>query len=567
MRITRIGTRYIVLVWVLIILLLGTVLLAGYIRNMTDLRLLMRNEADQLIEIVTLSAQASIHSLDKIEDLTARRLLENARLLAHLAETRRIEGAGLEQIMLQNDLSYIEILDPGGSPAVSASLSGETARYPESLREAKTRVLEKRSDEELIGFGEGAYYTGQVFGVVVSRPGGGAVAVATRSDEMLEFRRAIGLGTLFAEIGTRAGVHYIVLQDTLGIVSASRNVTAMDRIVDDPFLVLASAGGQNTRRYIGMGDPVFEIVEPFVVDNVNLGLLRIGLDIRTYESIRANAIRQFLILFLAAVISGAFMIIFVIIRQNYRILDREHDRILMNVRRMEEETRRSERLASMGKFAGGVAHEIRNPLNAVSIITQRLASEFSPSQGAEEYRAFLNTIGAEIKRCPLGDNRNRFVFGQGDPQAGIMFIGEGPGAEEDRQGLPFVGRAGQLLTDMIKAIKLRREDVYIGNTVKCRPPANRIPEPFEIHQCQPILDRQIELIRPKIMCALGRTAALALMGIDSPLGVLRGRIHEYHGIPLIVTYHPAALLRNPGYKRDTWEDLKFLRREYDGLEL
>ncbi len=179
----------------------------------------------------------------------------------------------------------------------------------------------------------------------------------------------------------------------------------------------------------------------------------------------------------------------------------------------------------------------------------------------------LETAVCGCLRCPLGPTRSKFVFGQGNPRAGIMFIGEAPGAEEDRQGLPFVGKAGQLLTKMIDAIKFRREDVYIGNTVKCRPPENRVPDPQEINRCKPILDRQIELIQPKIMCALGRTAALALLGGVSPLGPLRGKIHSYHDVKLIVTYHPAALLRNPGYKHDTWEDLKFLRREYDGLEL
>lgn len=170
-------------------------------------------------------------------------------------------------------------------------------------------------------------------------------------------------------------------------------------------------------------------------------------------------------------------------------------------------------------------------------------------------------------RCPLGEKRTKFVFGSGNPDADVMFVGEAPGAEEDLQGLPFVGRAGHLLTKMIESIKLSREDVYISNVLKCRPPGNRDPLPAEIEQCEPILIRQIELIRPKVICALGRISGQTLLRTNATLGALRGRVHDYHGVKLIVTYHPAALLRNPEWKRPTWEDLKFLRREYDGLEL
>jgi len=170
-------------------------------------------------------------------------------------------------------------------------------------------------------------------------------------------------------------------------------------------------------------------------------------------------------------------------------------------------------------------------------------------------------------RCPLGQSRTKFVFGDGNPQADIMFIGEAPGADEDRQGLPFVGRAGQLLTKMIKAIELHREDVYIGNILKCRPPGNRDPKQEEIEKCEPILIRQIEIIKPKIICALGRISGQTLLRTKSSLTALRGKVHDYRGVKLMVTYHPAALLRNPKWKSAAWEDLKFLRREYDGMEL
>lgn len=179
----------------------------------------------------------------------------------------------------------------------------------------------------------------------------------------------------------------------------------------------------------------------------------------------------------------------------------------------------------------------------------------------------LNDTVCNCQRCPLGATRTKFVFGAGSPSAGLMFVGEAPGADEDREGIPFIGRAGQLLTNMIKAIKLEREDVYIGNILKCRPPGNRDPRPDEIEACEPILIRQIEIIKPKVICALGRIAATTLLRSKSSLGALRGTVHDYHGVKLIVTYHPAALLRNPNWKRPAWEDLKFVRREYDGLEI
>ena len=171
------------------------------------------------------------------------------------------------------------------------------------------------------------------------------------------------------------------------------------------------------------------------------------------------------------------------------------------------------------------------------------------------------------QRCSLGALRTNFVFGDGNPEADVMFVGEAPGKDEDEQGLPFVGRAGKLLTKMIEAIKLSRSEVFIGNILKCRPPKNRDPQADEIEKCEPILIRQIEIIRPVIICSLGRIAGQTLLQTKSKLGDLRGKIHDYHGVKLIVTYHPAALLRNPNWKPNAWEDLKFLRREYDGMEI
>jgi len=161
--------------------------------------------------------------------------------------------------------------------------------------------------------------------------------------------------------------------------------------------------------------------------------------------------------------------------------------------------------------------------------------------------------------CGLSATRKTVVFGSGDPDADLMFIGEGPGAEEDRQGLPFVGPAGSLLTQIIQAIGLTREEVYIANVVKCRPPRNRDPEPAEVAACSDFLRSQIEHVRPRVIVALGRVAAQSLLGLSSPLGRMRGSWHSVHGVPTRVTYHPAALLRNASYKRPTWEDMQIVR--------
>ncbi len=410
MRASRIGTRYIVLVWMFLILLLGSVLMIGYNRNIADLQQLMTNEANQLIEIVTISAQASIHSLDEVESLTERRLLDNARLIEQIAASHDIDSEHLKHVIADNGLHMVNILDASGNSIYRATDSEEPVDRRKKHHEAVRRVLSGESDEEIIGFMESQYYSGKLYGVVVKRRGGGAVVVNAGSDEMLSFRKSVGLGTLFHEIGDRKGVRYIVLQDMQGIVTASRAVTEMGRIADDPFLLNVSSSGINTRLFDGDGMRVFEIVKPLVVDNVNLGLLRIGLNIETFDAIRIRAIRQFVLLFVTAAVSGAFLFIYIMLRQNYRMLNREHDRILIDVRRMEEESRRSERLASMGRLAGGVAHEIRNPLNAISIIAQRLRAEFAPAEGAEEYRAFLNTIGTEIDRIKeIVENFLRYV--------------------------------------------------------------------------------------------------------------------------------------------------------------
>ena len=169
----------------------------------------------------------------------------------------------------------------------------------------------------------------------------------------------------------------------------------------------------------------------------------------------------------------------------------------------------------------------------------------------------------ECLKCPLGHTRTKFVFGTGNANARVMFIGEAPGADEDAQGEPFVGRAGQLLNKIIESVAMKREDVYICNIIKCRPPDNRAPLPMESEACTPYLMKQIELVKPKFIICLGRTAAQWLLQTTDNLGKMRGKLHDYRGIKLIVTYHPAALLRNPDWKRPTWEDMKMFKKAYD----
>ena len=187
-----------------------------------------------------------------------------------------------------------------------------------------------------------------------------------------------------------------------------------------------------------------------------------------------------------------------------------------------------------------------------------------PTIPTSDRAAALQMIREDIgdcTRCALHKGRNKLVFGDGNPAARLMFVGEGPGADEDAQGIPFVGKAGQLLNNMITAMGLKREEVYIANVVKCRPPGNRTPEPDEGNTCSPFLFRQIDVVRPQVLVALGATAATYLLGQRQPLAGLRGRVHAFRGMQLIVTYHPAYLLRDPRQKKEAWADLQIAMRE------
>ena len=185
-------------------------------------------------------------------------------------------------------------------------------------------------------------------------------------------------------------------------------------------------------------------------------------------------------------------------------------------------------------------------------------------KGAENLNDYCDKI-KNCALCGLHKTRTKFVFGEGDPHAKLMFIGEAPGADEDLQGRPFVGKAGQLLTKIIEAIKFKREEVFIANILKCRPPDNRPPEPEEAEKCFPYLARQIELVKPLIICTLGNPSTQNILNTKEGITKLRGKIFDYKGIMVIPIYHPSALLRNPLLKDDTWKDVKFLRSQYDKL--
>jgi len=180
----------------------------------------------------------------------------------------------------------------------------------------------------------------------------------------------------------------------------------------------------------------------------------------------------------------------------------------------------------------------------------------------DELNNYLDSIKNCLK-CPLGEKRNNIVLGMGNPNANIVFVGEAPGKQEDLQGLPFVGRSGKLLDKMLKSIQLSRDDVYILNVLKCRPPDNRNPSQMEIDKCEPYLKKQLEIINPKLIVSLGRISAMTILRTKESLTNMRNKIFNYEGIDLLVTYHPAALLRNPNFKKFAWEDFKLIRDKYN----
>ena len=195
---------------------------------------------------------------------------------------------------------------------------------------------------------------------------------------------------------------------------------------------------------------------------------------------------------------------------------------------------------------------------------QQTAAPLTFSKNAAEALVAIREDIGDCTRCKLHAlGRTQVVFGVGNPDADLMFVGEAPGADEDEQGIPFIGRAGQLLTRIIEAINLRRDDVYIANIIKCRPPQNRNPEPDEVASCEPFLFHQIDVIKPKVIVALGKYAAQTLLRRETPISRLRGQVFDYRGAKLVPTFHPAYLLRNPSSKREVWEDMKLVKRLLD----
>jgi DNA polymerase len=213
------------------------------------------------------------------------------------------------------------------------------------------------------------------------------------------------------------------------------------------------------------------------------------------------------------------------------------------------------RVAAAAKGLKRAAVVTGAPAVAASAVDTASTVAAASSESLETIRSFIG----DCQRCKLSKGRKNIVFGQGNPSAALMFVGEAPGADEDEQGLAFIGRAGQLLTKIIEAIGLTRDEVFIANVIKCRPPQNRNPEPDEITACQPFLERQIDSIRPKVLVGLGKFGGQWLLKTAEPISKIRGRFGDYKGIKVMPTYHPAFLLRNPAAKKEVWEDMKAVR--------
>ena len=229
-------------------------------------------------------------------------------------------------------------------------------------------------------------------------------------------------------------------------------------------------------------------------------------------------------------------------------------------RHLQSKERVGVRAVSKGGTDSGTPKEIDSD-SLLGEMEGNLFSDYAEAYQAKTLEELRAAIG-DCRRCKLWSGRTHLVFGVGNPKAKIMFVGEGPGRDEDLQGEPFVGRAGQLLTDIItKGMGLARADVYIANVIKCRPPENRNPEPDEIESCEPFLKKQIDLIRPKVIVALGKFAVQTLLKSKDPITRLRGVWHDYYGIKLMPTFHPAYLLRNPGDKKLVWDDIKKVLQE------
>ncbi|MCF8054709.1 MAG: uracil-DNA glycosylase [Deltaproteobacteria bacterium] len=229
----------------------------------------------------------------------------------------------------------------------------------------------------------------------------------------------------------------------------------------------------------------------------------------------------------------------------------------------EKNTPKEEALLLIASLRERILAQLDSPRRILDfcLATKEFNSQVQEHSTITEQMDALYQEALQCHDCPLSMTRKNLVFGEGNAHAQLMFIGEAPGADEDEQGRPFVGKAGQLLTKIIEAMRIKREDVYICNILKCRPPGNRNPLPEEATACLPKLLKQIELVSPKIICALGAVPAHTLLGISAPISVLRGRFHDYNGIKVMPTFHPAYLLRNPAAKKSVWEDMQTIMKE------
>ncbi|MFC1538124.1 sensor histidine kinase [Candidatus Latescibacterota bacterium] len=405
MKIAGTTLFYVISVWILVIVLFGSVLYMGYSRNVTDLQQLMLNEAKRLTDIVTVSTAVGIDALEDIEYLIANRLLDNARHIDRLSTEKQPSAESLSRIAREHDLHTIEIIDKSGNIVVRNNLTDDKPVISGDIfTKAIDSVISGVSSGEFIGFDTKKQSANFQRGVIIPRNDGGAVLIITTFEKMQEFRKSFGLGilgTLFNGISIDEGVSYIVLQDTLGIVVASPNVSEITKIKKDPFLVNAYGNRWDYRIIRVDGERILEVVSPIVMNENDYGLLRIGLTTFAVDEITQRTIRHFIILFVISIFSGAFLFLYVMLRQNYMILNNEHDNILKEVKLMEEDTRRTERLASMGYLAAGVAHEIRNPLNSISLIVQQLKGEIRQGDNEKEHLGMLSTVGNEIMRISL----------------------------------------------------------------------------------------------------------------------------------------------------------------------
>ena len=368
-------------------------------RSRGDLIRVMEEEAALLIQALDLAGENAVYAFDEIEALTADRLLDNARSLDRLDRSGMLSPRTIAQIAEENGLHRVDVLEPDGLRAFGFCADAPDSDLRPFPRDLIEPILNGEEREHIVGFQEDRSDEEEHFAVAIRRSRGGAIVLGVDAVDMLAFRREVGVGRLVQDIADRRGIEYIVVQDERGLILASQGVRRMTKIAHDPFLRgTLEREGISSRMTRYEDREVFEVVQPFVLDEVPYGLLRIGLSTDHLAEIAGRARTHMALMAVVLVAVGFLVLGFLIVQQNYALLDREHDRILGEVRRMEEDLRRTERLSAMGKLAAGVAHEIRNPLNAIGMLVQRLEKEFEPSEDEEEYRGMIRTVRSEVQR-------------------------------------------------------------------------------------------------------------------------------------------------------------------------